>query len=48
MVAIRWDLEWHVPWLPLALTVLMGRQCSAVRVTAVLTRPRLILVRRTG
>jgi putative ABC transport system permease protein len=45
MVAFRRDLEWHVPWLPLVVTVLVA-PALAVLLTAVFTRPRLILVRR--
>ncbi|WP_238009437.1 FtsX-like permease family protein [Dactylosporangium sp. AC04546] len=47
MVAFRRDLEWHVPWLPLTITVLVT-PVVAVVATALLTRPRLVLVRRTG
>lgn len=45
MVAFRSDLVWDVPWLPLVFTVLIG-PLLAVAATALLTRPRLILVRR--
>jgi putative ABC transport system permease protein len=45
MVALRRDLEWHLPWLPLSITVLAA-PALAVVVTALLTRPRLVLVRR--
>ncbi len=45
MVALRRDLEWHLPWLPLSITVLVA-PALAVAVTALLTRPRLVLVRR--
>ncbi|GLH96171.1 ABC transporter permease [Phytohabitans aurantiacus] len=45
MVAFRGDLEWHVPWGPLAVTVLLA-PTLAVFLTALLTRPRLVLVRR--
>jgi len=45
LVAFRRDLEWHVPWLPLVITVLVA-PALAVAATALLTRPRLILVRR--
>jgi putative ABC transport system permease protein len=45
MVALRRDLVWDVPWLPLALTVLIA-PVLAVLATALLTRPRLVLVRR--
>ncbi|GAA2394180.1 FtsX-like permease family protein [Dactylosporangium salmoneum] len=47
MVALRSDLEWHVPWLPLTITVLVA-PVLAVAATALLTRPRLVLVRRIG
>jgi putative ABC transport system permease protein len=47
LVAFRRDLEWHVPWLPLVITVLVA-PALAVAATALLTRPRLILVRRMG
>jgi len=36
-----------VPWLPLAITVLVA-PVVAVLATALLTRPRLVLVRRLG
>jgi putative ABC transport system permease protein len=45
MVAFRKDLEWHVPWLPLAITLLIA-PALAVVATTLLTRPRLVLVRR--
>jgi putative ABC transport system permease protein len=45
MVAFRSNLEWRVPWLPLAITVLVA-PILAVLATAILTRPRLVLVRR--
>jgi putative ABC transport system permease protein len=45
MVAFRDNLEWRVPWLPLAITVLVA-PVVAVLATALLTRPRLVLVRR--
>ncbi|GAA4724068.1 FtsX-like permease family protein [Phytohabitans rumicis] len=45
MVAFRRDLAWQVPWLPLAITVLAA-PVLAVVATTLLTRPRLILVRR--
>jgi putative ABC transport system permease protein len=45
MVAFRDNLEWRVPWLPLAITVLVA-PILAVLATALLTRPRLVLVRR--
>jgi putative ABC transport system permease protein len=45
MVAFRADLHWHVPWLPLAITVLIT-PVLAVAATALLTRPRLVLIRR--
>jgi putative ABC transport system permease protein len=45
MVAFRRDLVWDVPWLPLVLTVLIA-PVLAVTATALLTRPRLVLVRR--
>ncbi|MEH1129075.1 FtsX-like permease family protein [Micromonospora sp. CPCC 206061] len=45
MVAFRRDLEWHVPWLPLVVTILVA-PALAVLLTALLTRPRLVLVRR--
>jgi putative ABC transport system permease protein len=45
MVAFRRDLVWQIPWLPLVLTVLIA-PVLAVTATALLTRPRLILVRR--
>jgi len=47
MVAFRDNLEWRVPWLPLAITVLVA-PVVAVLATAVLTRPRLTLTRRLG
>ncbi|MGN9909345.1 FtsX-like permease family protein [Phytohabitans sp. LJ34] len=47
MVAFRSNLEWRVPWLPLAITVLVA-PIVAVLATALLTRPRLVLVRRLG
>jgi len=45
MVAFRKDLEWHVPWLPPAITLLFA-PALAVVATTLLTRPRLVLVRR--
>jgi putative ABC transport system permease protein len=45
MIAFRDNLEWRVPWLPLAITVLVA-PVVAVLATALLTRPRLVLVRR--
>jgi putative ABC transport system permease protein len=45
MVAFRRDLEWHLPWLSLTVTVLFA-PALAVAATALLTRPRLVLVRR--
>ncbi len=45
MVAFRPDLHWNVPWLPLTVAVLIG-PLIAVVATTVLTRPRLVLVRR--
>jgi putative ABC transport system permease protein len=45
MVAFRGDLQWRVPWLPLAVTVLVA-PLLAIAGTALLTRPRLVLVRR--
>jgi putative ABC transport system permease protein len=45
LVALRDDLSWHVAWWPLTLTVL-GAPLLAVLVTALATRPRLVLVRR--
>lgn len=47
MVAIRRDLAWEVPWLPLALTILVA-PALAIVLTALLTRPQLALVRRLG
>jgi putative ABC transport system permease protein len=47
LVAFRDNLEWRVPWLPLAITVLVA-PVVAVLATALLTRPRLVLVRRLG
>jgi putative ABC transport system permease protein len=47
MVAFRDNLEWRVPWLPLAITVLVA-PVVAVLATAALTRPRLALTRRPG
>ncbi|BCB89769.1 hypothetical protein Psuf_070820 [Phytohabitans suffuscus] len=45
MVAFRDDLQWHVPWLPLAVTLLVA-PALAVTAATLLTRPRLVLVRR--
>ncbi|MEJ3744165.1 FtsX-like permease family protein [Actinomycetes bacterium KLBMP 9797] len=45
MVAFAGDLEWRIPWLPMAITVLVA-PVLAVAGTALLTRPRLILIRR--
>jgi putative ABC transport system permease protein len=47
MVSFRPDLDWHIPWLPLAITVLITPGL-AVTATALLTRPRLVLIRRIG
>jgi hypothetical protein len=47
MVALRRDPEWHLPWLPLTVTVLLA-PVLAVGTTAALTRPRLVHVRRLG
>jgi hypothetical protein len=38
---------WHVPWVPLVLTVLAAPALAVVG-TALTTRPRLVLVRRLG
>jgi putative ABC transport system permease protein len=45
LVAFRRDLAWHLPWLPLTVTVLLA-PVLAVTTAALLTRPRLVLVRR--
>jgi putative ABC transport system permease protein len=45
LVAFRPDLTWHVPWWPLAASVL-GAPLLAVVATAALTRSRIVLVRR--
>jgi hypothetical protein len=45
LVAFRSDLDWRVPWLPLALTVVVV-PALAITGTALLTRPRLELLRR--
>ncbi|MFC0531845.1 FtsX-like permease family protein [Phytohabitans kaempferiae] len=47
MVAFRDNLAWRIPWLPLAITVVLA-PVAAVLFAAVLTRPRLVLVRRLG
>jgi putative ABC transport system permease protein len=47
MVAFRTDLSWQVPWLPLTVAV-VAAPLLAVLATTVLTRPRLVLVRRLG
>jgi putative ABC transport system permease protein len=47
MVALRRNLAWQVPWLPLALTI-VAAPVLAIVLTTLLTRPRLTLVRRLG
>ncbi|GIH14730.1 FtsX-like permease family protein [Rugosimonospora africana] len=45
LVAFRPDLTWHLPWWPLAATVL-GAPVLAVLVTGALTHSKVVLVRR--